>query len=1673
MEKNEEKTLLKSYREDVAEFLEAAPNYHITTIVSVPHALEIKKQLQIPGMTPGKYFRENSELYRGWIDEELLESFYYAVDNVIYWQHVDRSDRRTLRDLCYANNVGKIANVIADFHDHTGGKNDAKSLMNSNGYIIAAELDRGNKELEDLIEEQIMEAGGQVTYSMIRGIMMSKSTRLYEALGKLLVAAMLQEGLRQAICECMDCGREEAFLYFYKILIDNDMFRFSSVVRAGGTWTGLIDPFDSRTHERVSKKMFELCYEYLTDKDAQKAALAGEDSMQVFIALWSLGCHNAGDSSAAAKELFKSGTPHQRLVAMYYLLSLHFHDGSVIEAVRCHSDELALMAFAVRDIELNACSLICHVVGSTYAYAYMNDDDKKEPIRKGYAAPTELFGDVSGYRELYDLFYGIYKNMPSKKMEFSPCVFPWHSEKLTKSDVLVIMAYLASAMKDTALGDEVLGMLTDIGGNRGRVLELLAAEPSTDIQRKTVLAMVSNADTETRAVALRILETMELSDAEYGVLEDILRLKKADMRNKVIVFLYNKRTGQELQDMLKRLLSAKYEEKRLGGLSIITMLRKDEARKEEFQKALPLLDLITDKTDHEKVLIDEITAGTQAETKIEEKQLLFDPDASYTPSFDEKWIAECKKTFASVFPNSVMAEEKTSSDEYTRLLKPLQELDDLIEKNKHLECINCFGNTCLLENLEALHYRVDDASGATLESGYNHEELWKDFYESKLGSDYSLVLKLYMMMTGKENDDIRDFFDKPMTELFGEEYRQSVTLKHVTVVRLVLRYLEEQYRDKELVKQLAVAISHWLVTDCSHPLSYHYETEDYWTKKTVDEHCSILELLLMKYFMGIYYNPVEDFDRLFPLKYAITEKAELEDSRHNCRGYYGEYVGSGIRTLTIDDYIKAYEAVLISHSFLEKYLWSEKMIKTSVGTVSDYVRSIREKGKSVTGRKRYYISHNIDYYFYYKDNDEKNKRLDEIVNDCYDKIVPVIMEAELTRGDMASEYTKCVPDLHRIYGTEYFVRILAALGKQKLKPADTINMSYKNYTLSRVGSLGHLLEVCIPADGENADTLRAALKGTKISDKRLVEAALFSPEWIDIVGEYLGWEGFTSCCYYFIAHMNEYFDDKRAAIIAKFTPLSSWSLNRGAFDSLWFKDVYATIGEDRFKEIYDAAKYISNGAKHTRARKYADAALGKLEIEEVCKEVEDKRNKDLLMALGAIPSKTPDDLRDRYVFIRKFEKESRKFGAMRRESEQTSSQMAIKNMALANGYNDDMRFILKMESSVSEGLLGFFEPHRIDDVEVFLELDSTGKITNACIKDGKKLKSIPSSLKKNEYVLELTEAKKTLTNQGSRSRYMFENAMEEETPFTIGELRDLAKSPVIKPVVSTLVLKTADSYGFLEELSELKADTEVLIAHPWHLYQSGVWRDYQKKIFDLQIRQPFKQVFRELYVKTEEEMEQLRTQRFAGNQIQPGRTLALLQGRRWVADYEDGLQKVYYKKNIIASIYAMADWFSPADIEAPTLEWVGFYDRKGFGDKKIKEVPDILFSEVMRDVDLVVSVAHAGGVDPEFSHSTIEMRKAIAELTLPLFKLDNVTFTKTHAIVQGSRASYTIHLGSGVIHQEGGPMINVLPVHSQHRGKLFLPFLDDDPKTAEVITKILFFAQDKKIKDPFILDQIR
>ena len=129
--------------------------------------------------------------------------------------------------------------------------------------------------------------------------------------------------------------------------------------------------------------------------------------------------------------------------------------------------------------------------------------------------------------------------------------------------------------------------------------------------------------------------------------------------------------------------------------------------------------------------------------------------------------------------------------------------------------------------------------------------------------------------------------------------------------------------------------------------------------------------------------------------------------------------------------------------------------------------------------------------------------------------------------------------------------------------------------------------------------------------------------------------------------------------------------------------------------------------------------------------------------------------------------------------------------------------------------------------------------------------------------------------------------------------------------------------------TDWKKQTLLRIAHCTDLFSTRSWAGYQRLAFEQKLQQPFKQIFRELYLPTADELQAVSvSRRYAGHQVQPKQTTALLKSRGWKINHEEGLQKVFHKEKFAVCLYAMADWFSPADIESPTLEEVVFKDLK-------------------------------------------------------------------------------------------------------------------------------------------------
>jgi hypothetical protein len=101
------------------------------------------------------------------------------------------------------------------------------------------------------------------------------------------------------------------------------------------------------------------------------------------------------------------------------------------------------------------------------------------------------------------------------------------------------------------------------------------------------------------------------------------------------------------------------------------------------------------------------------------------------------------------------------------------------------------------------------------------------------------------------------------------------------------------------------------------------------------------------------------------------------------------------------------------------------------------------------------------------------------------------------------------------------------------------------------------------------------------------------------------------------------------------------------------------------------------------------------------------------------------------------------------------------------------------------------------------------------------------------------------------------------------------------------------------------------------------------------------------------------------------------------------------------------------------------------------------------------------------------MRAALIAETCALLRLGNVELQPNHAIVSGRLGTYSVHLGSGTVMLMPATSLPIVAVHSQRRGRLFLPFADDDPRTAEVLAKVLLLARDESIRDAGILERIR
>lgn len=285
----------------------------------------------------------------------------------------------------------------------------------------------------------------------------------------------------------------------------------------------------------------------------------------------------------------------------------------------------------------------------------------------------------------------------------------------------------------------------------------------------------------------------------------------------------------------------------------------------------------------------------------------------------------------------------------------------------------------------------------------------------------------------------------------------------------------------------------------------------------------------------------------------------------------------------------------------------------------------------------------------------------------------------------------------------------------------------------------------------------------------------------------------------------------------------------------------------------------------------------------------------------------------------------------------------------------------------------------------------------------------------------------------------------------------------------------------------------------WHPILSELnviqkWRDF---FFDNEIKQPFKQAYREIYKLTDAEIRtNTYSNRFAAHILYQHQFLALCKQRNWNYSLQGQWDSHNIpNKNIPAFNMYAEFWAEPVENSANengifnyvASDQVRYYTTREQINMEL--VPEMVFTETMRDIDMFVGVCSIGN-NPEWQDggeggqywtnysfgelsTNAQTRKQVLQKIIPKLKIASIcSFTDKYLEIKGRIRNYKIHLGSGnILMTPNDQYLCIVPDGRSVTNKIFLPF-DDDRTLSIILSKAFLLADDDKITDSTIVRQI-
>ncbi|MFO0926452.1 MAG: DUF5724 domain-containing protein [Gemmataceae bacterium] len=1507
---------------------------------------------------------------------------------------------------------------------HLGGGYGNDSL----GLLLAAAVSAGGTEGDEVFEilkesatnqHEIGSMGRHVT----RALLASARPAAWEYVEKLLLAAQRQEGLRQVILEAIDEAHPQAFRRMLKLILEENLLRFSATVRAIDVWFGL--QWSALTPAVLRKAVADVL-RYLEDPAACTAAIEKETGEGLYLALWAIAFDDAAKAIEPAARLLKDPSVERRYVALKFL----------------------------DDLELPA---------ARQALVPAIDD---EDLRIAVSA-LEKGPQANEPPDLWDAILRLLDRMPAKTTQGEALVWPWATVAINRQAVAGELVDRLGKRPATTL----VPYLRDLASyHRGNVVEQLAKLKKWDAAtRDTLFELAGDRDGWVREKALKALKKCDVTEADAVRVEALLTRKGSELRQGVLSLLRKQTTPHALASA-DRLLTSKKQPQRAAGLELLRLLVDKKkavpecrARAEAYRQAHPTL------TEDEDLQLEAILDVRRERPTLQNALGLMDP-AARTPAIEPKARKVTLCTPAA--------------------LACLKALDDLIHQHREtaIQVSSYDGQEeVLLGN--AFWRFPEPESNKPIEPQLEKlplSEVWKGWYDSRTSKQLDkdgLELIRAMVWWNIDAGDLRE-----MQKGYGKRFPDWVKLfsggqkppklRYGLVVGRLINWLLRLHPPAGAVDFLLDVVETGYASVPDEERKRAVPLND-WMKRQKDWRCSSP--------IEPWWDALTTYRRLLPAAWTDEHTLRLWDLHH-----WRDEPAPGVSRIRpdFDLFLAAWKAKRVNENdFFDQVL----------GPAQDSYVNLRVVTAPAS----------------------------EPLKQCPD-LAPLaerarerILEIELKRGEMPTAASGPAGGIAALRGVDTLRRLLAALGKKPLSRSPSGE--------GRTEVLSRLVQVTLPAASDTPAVFAAAAKADGWTRERLLQLAFAAPQWLDAIEHAVGWPGLKEGVWWFLAHTpggrsgivdaatlddGDYGDDEFGLddlnfddeddldtpqeAVAKVDPwekairertsLSPEERSSGAVDAAWFQRIYPPLGRKRWDEIAAAAKYgTSYGSGHKKATLLADAMLGRAKKSEFIRNIRDRKLKEPVRLLGLMPLPAGESARaellSRYKVLLEYRRYVRTLGPMSREDAERTSAIGFENLARTAGYSDPVRLEWAMEAKQIADLAAGPVSVTQDGVTVTLAITTDAQPEVTVRRGEKPLKAVPPAVRKHPKIAALVERKADLKRQASRVRQSLEGMMVRGDTFSGDELRNLFEHPLVRPVLERLVVLGEGITGYpiaggqaLEDHSgkrePVKHDERLRFAHPHDLFAAGEWDKWQHDCFARERVQPFKQVFRELYVPTaQEKTDAGASHRYHGQQVNPRQAMALWGSRGWATS--DEISKTFHDAGIVAEVFFRHHGWTPAQVEGLTLEAVRFRRRGEFKVLPLEEVPPRLFSEVMRDCDLVVSVAHVGGVDPEASASTVEMRSALVRETCALLNITNTRVSGNHLLIDGRLGTYSVHLGSGVVHRQPGGSVCIVPVHSQHRGRLFLPFADDDPRTAEVISKVLLLARDDQIQDPTILEQLR